>query len=94
MSAQRPNQRKKSLMHNLGEFFGHIAHGVASDPNVAKPPQNTANPSGPSAPALPPDNIVWQRTLEQQVETPEGKLILRRTIIDEVRRAEGPSETS
>ena len=23
---------KKSLMRSLGEFFGHIAHGVRSDP--------------------------------------------------------------
>ena len=27
--AKRPN---KSLMRNLGEFFGHIARGVTSDP--------------------------------------------------------------
>jgi len=27
------SNRKKSLMRNLGEFFGHIVRGVKSDPN-------------------------------------------------------------
>ena len=93
MSSQHPKQRKKSLMHNLGEFFGHIAQGVTSDPNAAKSLQNPAHPDDLPPSAAPPASAVRQQTLEQQVETPEGSLILRRTIIDEVRRADGSRET-
>lgn len=28
-----PQRQKKSLMRSLGEFVGHIVHGVKSDPN-------------------------------------------------------------
>ena len=93
MSTQQPNTGKKSLMHNLGEFFGHIAHGVTSDPNAPKTQENATLPMPVSPPGLPPERLVRQQTLEQQVETPEGKLILRRTIIDEVRRTDDAPET-
>ncbi len=93
MSAQRPNPRKKSLMHNLGEFFGHIAQGVTSDPNAQKQLQNQVHPVAGQPAASPPAAAIRQQTLEQQVETPEGKLILRRTIIDEVHRADNLRET-
>jgi hypothetical protein len=29
------NAPKKSLMRSLGEFFGHIAHGVKSNPRTS-----------------------------------------------------------
>lgn len=93
MSAQHPNRGKKSLMHNLGEFFGHIAQGVTSDPNAPKLQEKAAKTVPVPPPAIAPERVVRQQTLEQQVETPEGKLILRRTIIDEVQRADGTPET-
>lgn len=91
MNTPHPRPRKKTLMRNLGEFFGHIAHGVTSNPHAPQgqiPAANTP-PSRPLQPqAAPPVGAIRQQTLEQQVETPEGKLILRRTIIDEVRKAD------
>ncbi len=87
MSSQHP-RRPKSLLHNLGEFFGHIAHGVTSDPHAPKEPQSAENQAPASPPPAPPASVVRQQTHEQHVQTPEGTLILRRTIIDEVRRAD------
>lgn len=92
MSAQQPKPDKKSLMHNLGEFFGHIAHSVTSDPNASKPHENATKTTS-VPPAVIRDGVVRQQTLEQQVETPDGRLILRRTIIDEVRRGDGSPKT-
>lgn len=31
-----PNNQSKSLMRNLGEFFGHIVRGVKTDPAKRK----------------------------------------------------------
>jgi hypothetical protein len=94
MTPANPNRSKKSLFHNLGEFFGHIAHGIKSDPPAApsgalRLPQVGANPAAPAPP--PSGQVVRQETQERQVLTPQGKLVLRRTIIDEVRRADEPS---
>ena len=88
MSAANPNQPRKSLLRNLGEFFGHVAYGIKSDPNAPKP-ANPAEKAG-STPVPPgaPDAIVRRETHEREVATPEGKLILRRTVIDEVHRAD------
>ena len=88
MSSQHPRPPKKSLMHNLGEFFGHIAQGVASDPDATKLSETLEKQAPASPPPLPPAGVVRQQTREQHVQTPEGTLILRRTIIDEVRRAD------
>ena len=86
MSAANPNQPPKSLLRNLGEFFGHVAHGITSDPHAPKPvnPAEKA-PSAPPAPA-PPEAVVRRETQEREVHTPDGKLIMRRTVIDEVHR--------
>lgn len=56
----------KPLMRNLGEFFGHIARGLRTDP--AKP-----------------QKLVTRQTVEEEArETPQGQVVLRRTIIEEV----------
>lgn len=88
MSAANPNQPHKSLLRNLGEFFGHVAHGIISNPNAPKPANPAANPDGAPMPPGAPGTIVRSETHEREVATPEGKLILRRTVIDEVHRAD------
>lgn len=65
-------------MRSLGEFFGHIAHAVRTDP--AKPAQ-----AGGADEAAPVDRQVVRRTVEEEErETARGKVTLRRTIIEEV----------
>jgi hypothetical protein len=61
----------KSILRSLGEFFGHIAHGVRTDP-------------GKPGAAAPPPRVVRQVTEEETRETPQGKVILRRTTIEEI----------
>jgi hypothetical protein len=54
----------KSLLRSLGEFFGHIAHGIKTDPSKPR---------------------VVRKTVEhEQRDTPQGPVVLRRTIIEEV----------
>jgi hypothetical protein len=65
MAAPPNSPKDKSLLRNLGEFFGHIAHGIKTDP--AKP------------------RTVTKKTIEHESrDTPQGKVVLRRTIIEEV----------
>ena len=65
------NGPDKPLMRSLGEFFGHIAKGVKTDPS---------KPTAPPAPTP-----TTRATVEERVqETAQGKVILRRTIIEEV----------
>jgi hypothetical protein len=66
---------KKPLMRALGEFVGHIAKGITTDPSKPAATRQT----------------VRERVEEETRETPEGKVILRRTTIEEieVRRDEG-----
>ena len=60
-----PDEPKKSLSRSLGEFFGHVAKGIKTDP--AKP------------------RVVTKKTIEHESrDTPQGKVVLRRTIIEEV----------
>lgn len=55
----------KSILRSLGEFFGHVAKGIKTDP--AKP------------------RVVTKKTIEHESrDTPQGKVVLRRTIIEEV----------
>lgn len=81
----------KSLWHNLGAFFGNIAAGVAADPS--KPPARLTDGPQPSPrlpdPVVPPHpqpapHLVAHRVQEAQVQTPQGPVVLRRTVIDEV----------
>lgn len=60
-----PDRSDKSLLRSLGEFFGHIAHGIKTDPAKGR--------------------TVTKKTIEHESrETPQGKVLLRRTIIEEV----------
>src|SRR5262245_34323528 len=57
-----------SLMRSLGQFFGEVWKGVASDPAKLRR-----------------QGRVTKRHVEQKsVDTPDGKLILRRTTIEEI----------
>lgn len=64
----QPGSPKPSLMRNLGAFFGHIAQGVRT----------------PIEPAKPQPRVVREQVQEQEVHTPDGKIVLRRRVIDEV----------
>ena len=75
MSAANPNQPRKSLLRNLGEFFGHVAHGITSDPHAPKAENPAENPGSLPPPNSPPGTIVRSETLEREVTTTEGKLI-------------------
>lgn len=75
MSDQPPN----SLLRNIGQFVGHIAHAVKTDPDA--PPPSSISPSASAQP-------VAARTTVQEQATPDGTLILRRTTIDEIVRKE------
>ena len=94
MNAPNPNskpqppgsQQPKSLLRNLGEFVGHIAQGIKSEPSAPQTPAAPVAPSTPPAAPTPEGTVVRQEVMEQEVLTPEGKLVLRRTIIDEVQR--------
>lgn len=84
---QRPQAPPpKSLLRNLGEFVGHIAHGIKTDPSAPAAASAPVVPSDPPAAPIPEGTVVRQEVMEQEVLTPEGKLVLRRTIIDEVQR--------
>lgn len=68
--ASYPHAVSKPLMRNLGEFFGHIAKGLRTDLAAPKP----------AAP-----KVVTRQTIEEEErQTPQGKVVLRRTIIEEV----------
>lgn len=70
MTEKKPN----SLMHNLGQFFGHIAKGVKTDP--AKPTTRKQE--------------VRREVEERQETAPDGrKVTVRRTTIEEVEIHEG-----
>ena len=61
--AKEPN---KPLLRSLGEFFGHVARGIKTDPTK-------------------PTRSVTRETVEHETrDTPQGKVVLRRTIIEEV----------
>lgn len=69
------------MLRNLGEFFGHIVQGIKTP--VDPPPAEPVQGPGPHQP--PPPAAVRQIVEEREIQTPEGKVILRRTVIDEVR---------
>ena len=62
------SSKDKSIMRNLGEFFGHIIKGVKTD---------TGKPKN----AKPPETVEVRREVE---EIEQDNMILRRTTIDEV----------
>lgn len=53
----------KTLMRSIGEFFGHVAKGVKTDPTK---------------------KVVRKEVEVEERDTPDGKVVLRRTIVEEV----------
>jgi hypothetical protein len=79
--AREPNQpantqREPSLAHNLGSFFGHIVAAIKT-PVDAPVPKPSPTPQG-VAP-------VGRKEKIESVPQPDGSVLLRRTIIEEVR---------
>lgn len=77
-------------MRSLGEFFGHIAQGVKT-PAAGAPatprPASTVSPAPPEPSAAPPEpqrRVLRETVEEEQRDTPQGKVTLRRTIVEEV----------
>lgn len=68
----------KSLARSLGEFFGHIRAGVRAKPT-------------PDAPAR---REVSRSVEEETVDTPRGKVTLRRTVIEEIDLPREPDKGS
>lgn len=70
-------------MRSLGEFFGHIAKAVKTDPAKSDP----ANPDRTKPAPQPTERrVVSERVEEREVPNPDGsgKMILRRTVVEEV----------
>lgn len=70
----------KPFMRSLGEFFGHVWHAIRTDPTN---PTNPTNPTGPRAREVRREEQVEER------DTAQGKVVLRRTIVEEVELARG-----
>lgn len=63
-------EQPKGIMRSLGEFFGHIARGIATDPAAAARGERT---------------VVRDETTEEEQRTADGRrVILRRTVVEEV----------
>jgi len=56
-------------MRSLGEFFGHVAKGVKTDPAAGRAPAR---------------QTVRKSVEEEQRDTPQGKVTIRRTTIEEI----------
>jgi hypothetical protein len=59
---------QKSLARSLGQFFGHLIHSAKS----------------PTPPATRDKQEVRRHVEQEQIQTPQGPVVLRRTIIEEV----------
>lgn len=73
------SDKPKSLMRNLGEFFGHIARGVKAD----------------AAKSTTQKHEVHREVEEREETTPDGrKVTVRRTTIEEIEfdKAAAPTE--
>lgn len=83
-------------MRSLGEFFGHVTKAVKTP--VDAPTRSTSNPAARdqaardhAATPIQPAPAEVRRSVEERVaETPGGKVVLRRTVIDEVVRNDTP----
>jgi hypothetical protein len=64
----------KSIMRSLGEFCGHVLKGVRTDP---------------AATATPASRVARERVEEEVRDTPAGRVVLRRTVIEEIVLPEG-----
>lgn len=63
--------KDKSIARSLGEFFGHIVHGIGKDP--AK-------------------RVVRKDVHTEERQTPAGKVVLRRTTVEEIELRPGQVE--
>ncbi len=61
-------KNRKTISRSLGEFFGHIVHGVRGDLNAAKPERRE----------------VRREVEEREGEVDGKKVTLRRTTIEEI----------
>ena len=57
----------KSLFRSLGEFFGHIAHGIRTDPSKPRVVRKTVEHEQRDTPQGP---VVLRRTIIEEVELP------------------------
>jgi hypothetical protein len=78
----RTMAKKRSLMFNLGAFFGNVARGFTAPVDGGADSQ--ADRPGAPSPKTPPTTVVRTDVQEQVVNTDRGPLTLRRTVIDEV----------
>lgn len=73
-------------MRSLGEFFGHIAQGVRTDPT--KPAVSARDAEQEAGRGAGPERRLVRHTVEEaQQQTPQGMVTIRRTIIEEVETA-------
>lgn len=76
--------QNNSLAFNLGSFFGHIVQAVKTDVTKAPSAEVASQPDtciGTQADA----HVIRKQVGEARLETQQGPVMLRRTIIDEVR---------
>jgi len=86
------NPKKKPLMRNIGEFVGHVAKSIKSDPAPPGAGPSVPADAGPEAAGADPADqpkLVRKTVQQHEVHTPRGKVVLRRTIIDEVDPPQG-----
>lgn len=76
-NVRRPAPRP-GLMHNLGQFVGHLMQGIKSNPAAESESESQAAHS----PHPPP--TVRHEVIERIQDTPTGPVKIRRTIIEEV----------
>jgi len=62
-----PDSPDKSLMRSLGEFFGHVAKGIRTDPAA---PRERTEVRRTVEEEKRPDGIVLRRTTIEEVELP------------------------
>ncbi len=84
-AAKPPAPKPKSIMRSLGEFFGHIAHAVKTDPAAPNKPCGSGV-RGADDDAHSTRRVVSSSTHEEPATTgADGQsVILRRTTIEEI----------
>lgn len=79
------DDEKKSLMRSLGEFFGHIAQGIKTDP-AKKEVRRTVEEE------TRPDGVILRRTTIEEVELKRGRKAEGAGSKDEGSRDEEPRD--
>lgn len=67
------DQPKKTIMRSLGEFFGHIAKGVKSDPAAPGVPAEGRQVVRKSVEEEKKGNVVLRRTTIEEIEVRDEK---------------------